>query len=127
MLEEGGDVRHRPVRQVVDPDDFVAVVEQSLADVRPDEAGRAGDPDPSHFACLPHAAARWKLGNRSKIPGATLCATPVTAWPLTISGYTCAVDASARFGIVNIGGMFFAPPRRCTGSVTRARCTTELR
>ena len=79
VVEERRDVRHRAVREIVDPHDLVVLLQQLLADVRADEPGRAGDPDL-------HAAALSCLGRRSRIPGRMRCATPVTPWPLTISG-----------------------------------------
>ena len=81
VVEEQRDVRHRAVREVVDADDLVSVRQQELADVRADEAGGAGDAD-----APPHAASLAACGSRSKTPGRTRSATPVTACPLTISG-----------------------------------------
>ena len=45
---EMGDVRGVACQQVVDTNDRMSAVEQGLREVRPDEAGGAGDNDPGH-------------------------------------------------------------------------------
>ena len=74
----------RPVREVVDRHDLVVLGEQLLADVRPDEPGRAGDPDLSSCRLGSAALAFGEAARGS--PARRARATPVTAWPLTISG-----------------------------------------
>ncbi len=80
VVHEAREVGDRAVGEIVDTDDLVAAVEQLLADVRADEARRAGD------AYALHAATRSSAWTRSRIPGTTRSVTPVTACPLTISG-----------------------------------------
>ncbi len=53
--EQVGDVLGRAGDEVIDRDDLVALGEEPIAEVRPDEPGSAGD-ERAHKAPLPNAA-----------------------------------------------------------------------
>ena len=66
----------------------------------------------------PPPDARTPAGEE-RVPSTSRSATPMAAWPFTISGYTCADEAMARPGAGNMSGRRPSPPSVCTGSATR--------
>ena len=122
VVEERRDVGDGPVREVVDADDLEALGEQPLADVRPDEARRTG------YADL--GSCRRPLSPREAARGSP--AAPAPLRPSRLAADDLRVDVrgrrkrEARDG-EHVGQVRSRRRRVCTGSVTRARWTTEAR